>query len=205
MPERMDSLAITSELIRAARALLRWEQRDLAHASGVSLPTIKRLEVSPGPLAAYKSTVTALRRALEAAGVEFIHENGGGAGVRFRKPHRLSARAGHGIASEERFSRRFREQNEFIAHDQFLLKKNLAITAEQLRAARGLLGWSQSELAARAGLSLPTVRRVESESGPRVSDEARTRLREALESAGVGFTDENGGGVHLRKRRNTPK
>src|SRR6266481_4501421 len=104
MPGRLDSLAITSELIRAARALLRWEQRDLAHASGVSLPTIKRLEVSPGPLAAYKSTVTALRRALEAAGVEFIHENGGGAGVRFRKPHRSSARVSHGIVSEDRFA-----------------------------------------------------------------------------------------------------
>jgi len=35
MPEKLDSLAITSELIRAARALLRWEQRDLARASGI--------------------------------------------------------------------------------------------------------------------------------------------------------------------------
>ena len=48
MPERLDSLSITSELIRAARALLRWEQRDLADASAVSLPTIKRLEAVPG-------------------------------------------------------------------------------------------------------------------------------------------------------------
>ena len=66
MPERLDSLSITSELIsRAARALLRWEQRDLANASGVSLPTIKRLEFAPGTLAAHSSTVAALRRALE--------------------------------------------------------------------------------------------------------------------------------------------
>ena len=82
MPERLDSLAITSELIRAARALLRWEQRDLAQASGVSLPTIKRLEVTPGILAAHSSTVTALRRALESAGVEFT--DGGGLGVRLK-------------------------------------------------------------------------------------------------------------------------
>jgi predicted transcriptional regulator len=82
MPERLDSLAITSELIRAARALLRWEQRDLAQASGISLPTIKRLEVTPGPLAAHSSTVTALRRALEFAGIEFT--NGGGPGVRLK-------------------------------------------------------------------------------------------------------------------------
>lgn len=82
MPERLDSLAITSELIRAARALLRWDQRDLAQASGVSLPTIKRLEVTPGVLAAHSSTVTALRSALEAAGIEFT--NGGGSGVRLK-------------------------------------------------------------------------------------------------------------------------
>ena len=78
MPERLDSLSITSELIRAARALLRWEQRDLAHASGVSLPTIKRLESAPGILAAHSSTVTALRRALESAGIEFTKGNGPG-------------------------------------------------------------------------------------------------------------------------------
>jgi len=82
MPERLDSLAITSELIRAARALLRWEQRDLAQASGVPLPTIKRVEVAPGILAAHSSTVTALRRAFESAGVEFT--NGSGPGVRLR-------------------------------------------------------------------------------------------------------------------------
>jgi transcriptional regulator with XRE-family HTH domain len=76
------------------------------------------------------------------------------------------------------------------------------LTIEQLRAARGLLGWSQSKLAERAGLSLPTVKRVEINLGPRVSEEARNRLRRALESAGVEFIDENGGGpgVRLRKR-----
>jgi len=77
------------------------------------------------------------------------------------------------------------------------------LTIEQLRAARGLLGWSQSKLAVRAGLSLPTVKRVESDLGPRVSDDARSKLRRALESAGVEFIDENGGGpgVRLRKRQ----
>jgi transcriptional regulator with XRE-family HTH domain len=75
------------------------------------------------------------------------------------------------------------------------------LTIEQLRGARGLLGWSQSKLAARAGLSLPTVKRVEA-GLPRVSDKARTKLRRALEIAGVEFIDENGGGpgVRLRKR-----
>jgi transcriptional regulator with XRE-family HTH domain len=78
-------LPITSEQVRAARALLRWEQRDLAEASGVSLPTVKRLETQPGKLAAQERTIIELRKALEKAGIEFIAENGGGAGVRLRK------------------------------------------------------------------------------------------------------------------------
>jgi transcriptional regulator with XRE-family HTH domain len=86
-PEALDSLDLTSELIRAARALLRWEQRDLAKASDVSLATIKRLETIPGVLVAHRSTVGALRRALESAGVEFT--NGDAPGVR----HRLNRRS----------------------------------------------------------------------------------------------------------------
>ena len=79
---------VTSEVIRAARALLRWDQRNLAEASSISLPTIKRLESNPGTLEAHTSTVAALTRALEKAGVEFIDENGGGPGVRLRKRQR---------------------------------------------------------------------------------------------------------------------
>jgi len=82
-------IALTSELIRAARALLRWEQRQLAEASSVSLPTIKRLEAKPGLLVAHGSTMAAIRAALERAGIQFIEENGGGAGVRMRKRSRL--------------------------------------------------------------------------------------------------------------------
>jgi predicted transcriptional regulator len=78
-------MEISSEQIRAARALLRWEQKDLAEASKVSLPSIKRLETQPGALAAQPRTVEALVDALEKAGVDFIAENGGGPGVRLRK------------------------------------------------------------------------------------------------------------------------
>jgi transcriptional regulator with XRE-family HTH domain len=74
---------VTSELLRAARALLRWQQRDLAAASAVSLATVKRLEAMGGVLIAHASTVTALRRALEAAGIEFT--NGHQPGVRLRR------------------------------------------------------------------------------------------------------------------------
>ncbi|MEY8838892.1 helix-turn-helix domain-containing protein [Cribrihabitans sp. XS_ASV171] len=73
--------------VKAARALLAWSQRDLASASGVSYPTIARLEKEDGALGGRASTVAAIRAALEAAGVEFIPENGGGAGVRLRKLH----------------------------------------------------------------------------------------------------------------------
>ena len=77
------------------------------------------------------------------------------------------------------------------------------ITIQQIRAARGLLGWSQTELANRAGLSLPTVKRVEAGAGPHVSDEARRRIQKALEAGGAQFLSENGGGpgVRLRKRQ----
>jgi predicted transcriptional regulator len=60
--------------------MLRIEQRDLAERSGVSLETIKRIERTPGEVSAYASTVSAIQRALEAAGVEFI--NGDKPGVR---------------------------------------------------------------------------------------------------------------------------
>jgi transcriptional regulator with XRE-family HTH domain len=72
----------TSELMRAARALLRWDQRQLAEASCVSLPTIKRLETRPGTLIAHAPTILAIRRAFEIAGVEFT--NGKRPGVRLR-------------------------------------------------------------------------------------------------------------------------
>ena len=75
------------------------------------------------------------------------------------------------------------------------------ITIEQIRAARGLLGWSQSELAKRAGLSLPTVKRVEAGTGPRVSEEARGRIQRALEAGGAQFIFENGGGPGVRLRK----
>jgi transcriptional regulator with XRE-family HTH domain len=74
---------ITSEQVRAARALLRWEQRDLADASKVSLPSIKRLETAPGQLAAQARTIDAIRAAFEVAGVEFT--NGDRRGVRMKQ------------------------------------------------------------------------------------------------------------------------
>ncbi|WP_413993406.1 helix-turn-helix domain-containing protein [Labrys okinawensis] len=75
----------TSDQLRAARALIRWDQKILAQRSGVSVPTIKRLEAQSGILSANVPTLAAVRRALESAGVIFVAENGEGAGVRLRK------------------------------------------------------------------------------------------------------------------------
>ncbi len=77
---------LTGEQIRGGRAIARIEQSALASAAGVSVETIKRLEGMRGMVAAQVGTVFAIKRALEAAGVVFIDENGGGPGVRLKKP-----------------------------------------------------------------------------------------------------------------------
>ena len=77
------------EQIRAARALLGWTQAQLAKEAARSLPTIKRLERDDGEGPSVSDDVRdAVQRALEKAGVEFIAENGGGAGVRMKKRKR---------------------------------------------------------------------------------------------------------------------
>ena len=74
---------IESSQIKGARAMLDWSQQTLADESGVSLPTVKRIE-SDGPGRSSLDTIRAIKSALETAGVEFIPENGGGPGVRLR-------------------------------------------------------------------------------------------------------------------------
>ena len=75
---------ITAEQLRAARALVRMTQEELAAQCGVSVPTIKRWEGGSGPLTGSAASVAAAQAALEAAGVAFIPENGGGPGLRLR-------------------------------------------------------------------------------------------------------------------------
>jgi transcriptional regulator with XRE-family HTH domain len=76
------------------------------------------------------------------------------------------------------------------------------MTPGQCRAARGLLDWTQQELADRAGVGIVTVRQLEAGT----TEPRRATLevvRRALSSAGIEFLDENGGGpgVRLRKRK----
>lgn len=75
---------LTSDQIRAARALVRWSAEDLARESGVGLSTIRRIEAAEGVPSASARNLAALQTALEAAGVAFIPRNGGGVGVRMR-------------------------------------------------------------------------------------------------------------------------
>lgn len=78
--------SLTSAQIRAARALLRWSARELANESSVGVATIRRAETMESETSLTPANNLALRRSLESAGVEFIDENGGGPGVRLRKP-----------------------------------------------------------------------------------------------------------------------
>jgi ribosome-binding protein aMBF1 (putative translation factor) len=77
---------LSSAQIRAARALLRWSAAELAQAAALGANTIRRAEVAEAETSLTVANELAVRRALEAAGVEFIDENGGGPGVRLRKP-----------------------------------------------------------------------------------------------------------------------
>ncbi len=79
---------LTAAQMRAARALVGMEQKALAEASGVSLPTIQRMEASQGVVRGIIESLMKVMGALEAAGIEFINEGaasaGGGRGVRLR-------------------------------------------------------------------------------------------------------------------------
>jgi transcriptional regulator with XRE-family HTH domain len=69
--------------VKAARELLGWSQQHLADHSGISVPTIKRLEARDGELGGRKESRFGLVKTLEAAGVEFT--NGDQPGVRLKK------------------------------------------------------------------------------------------------------------------------
>lgn len=75
---------ITSDQIRAARALLRWSGKDLAEKTGLGFSTLMRLEVLEGIPGAQAKTLDAIQKAFEGAGIEFIGSPESGAGVRWK-------------------------------------------------------------------------------------------------------------------------
>ena len=80
-------MVITSAQCRGARGMLSWSQADLHKASKVAIKTIADFE--KGLRNPFERTLRDLRIAFEEAGIEFIDENGGGAGVRFKRPKGL--------------------------------------------------------------------------------------------------------------------
>jgi transcriptional regulator with XRE-family HTH domain len=73
---------ISSSQCRAARGLLHWSQQELASRAGIGVVTVNQLENEVAR--PRRATLQVIKRAFEAAGVEFIDENGGGPGVRLR-------------------------------------------------------------------------------------------------------------------------
>ena len=76
---------ITSDQIRAARALLRWSGKELAEKSGIGFSTLMRLEVLQGVPGTQVKTLDAIKKSFEAAGIEFIGTPESGAGVRWKE------------------------------------------------------------------------------------------------------------------------
>jgi len=81
---------IAAAQLRASRALLGVDQRQLAAMSGLSLPTIQRMEASEGVIRGNVDSLMKLVAALDTAGIELISDNatsvGGGRGVRLKRP-----------------------------------------------------------------------------------------------------------------------
>jgi predicted transcriptional regulator len=81
---------ITAGQIRASRALLDIDQRTLAEAAGLSLPTIQRMEASDGVVRGNVDSLMKLIAALDSLGIELMTDNavsaGGGRGVRLKRP-----------------------------------------------------------------------------------------------------------------------
>jgi predicted transcriptional regulator len=76
---------ITAAQIRGARAMLRWSAKKLAEQSGLSWPTIQRMESTQGVPSGLSKNLELVQRTLEEAGVIFIDEDNEGPGVRLRK------------------------------------------------------------------------------------------------------------------------
>jgi transcriptional regulator with XRE-family HTH domain len=77
----------------------------------------------------------------------------------------------------------------------------MLLTGGQIRAARAFVGWSARDLAERAGLGLSTVQRAEASDGePSITKANLAAIRTSLETAGVEFIAENGGGPGVRLR-----
>ncbi len=79
-------MSLSPEQCRAARALLGWSRQHLAENASVSIRTL--VDFERGARCPYERTLADVQGALENAGIEFISENGGGVGVRYKEPRK---------------------------------------------------------------------------------------------------------------------
>jgi hypothetical protein len=134
---------------------------------------VKRLEGGFGPKVS-DAACAKLQKALEAAGIKFIDEDGGDAGV--LKVSNITPNKS--------------------------IRKILKVSVRQIKAARALLAWSQEQLAAAANLSISTIKRLEAYDGPLGGrTDTGDKIEAALEKAGIEFIEENGGGPGVRLRK----
>jgi transcriptional regulator with XRE-family HTH domain len=84
---------LTGAQMRMARGYLRWSAKELADKSGVAESTIKRMERDEGFPIARGANIEAVYKTLVDAGIIFVPENGGGVGIRLRKPPEPTDRA----------------------------------------------------------------------------------------------------------------
>ena len=76
---------ITAEQIRGARAMLRWSAKKLAEVSGISIPTIQRMEAATGVPTSISKNLETIERTLRAAGIIFIDDGSAGPGIRLKE------------------------------------------------------------------------------------------------------------------------
>ena len=177
---------MTPDQAKAARNLLGWSRERLQAISSISVSTIRSYE-RHGRLTRGSNSVSgadqvvAVQAALEAAGVEFIEESGGGPSVQLQS------------------------RNVTVHAAQDALAEAGPVTPAQLRAARDLLGWGIQKLAGRSGTTANLVRtyersgRVAANYGLLASTDPLAAIRATLEEAGVEFINGDASGVRLRR------
>ena len=84
-PIDLQSIMITPAQCRAARGLLNWTQRELADQAGVGIVTVRQFEAAMNE--PRRATLDVIKRAFEAAGIEFITPDEGGVALRLRSSH----------------------------------------------------------------------------------------------------------------------
>jgi transcriptional regulator with XRE-family HTH domain len=173
---------MTPAQCRAARALLHLNQSELATIAGLGLSTVVDFERERRPVS--QEAIALLQNALERAGILFRE-----GAVELALHVGLSAPTG-----------RLGEKYAHLAEESPWRR----LSGAQIRAGRALLRWSAADLARATALGVNTIRRAElADAQTPLTAANELAISRALETAGVAFIEENGGGpgVRLRERR----